>query len=105
MLVQTAFCRIIFMSMSGVVARSSAPSQPAIRMTAAASSPSTLAEPHPQLGPSLSATSRATSQADSRIAGRKLIRPGVRISDSGTNRTAAIAAATVRISGSQNSQW
>ena len=93
------------MSMSGVVARSSASTQPAASTTAAASSPSTEPERQPQLGASLSATSSATSQPDSSSAGSQLIRPGLRTGDSGTNKMAVTAATTVRISGSQNSQW
>ncbi len=96
--------RIIFMSISGVVARSSARIQAAASTTAAASRPITRLEPQPQLGASLSATSSATSQADSSTAGSQLIRPGVRTGDSGTNSTAETAATIVRISGSQNSQ-
>ena len=103
--VHTAVRRIIFMSISGVAARSSATTQPAASTTAAASRPITRADPQPQSGASLSATSSATSQADSSTAGSQLIRPGVRTGDSGTNRTADTAATTVRIIGSQNSQW
>ena len=104
LLVHTAVRRIIFMSISGVAARSSAVTQPAPSTTAPASRPSTRAEPQPQSGASLSATSSATSHADSSTAGSQLIRPGVRTGDSGTKSTAATAAATVRIIGSQNSQ-
>jgi hypothetical protein len=91
-------------SISGVAARSSAITQPAASTTSAASRPITRAEPHPQSGASLSATSSATSHADNSTAGSPLIRPGVRTGDSGTNSTADTAAATVMIIGSQNSQ-
>jgi hypothetical protein len=92
------------MSISGVAARSSAVTQPAARITAPASRPTTRLEPQPQAGASLSATSSATSHEDSRTAGSKLIRPGERTGDSGTNSTADTAAMIVRIIGSQNSQ-
>ena len=65
----------------------------------------TRAEAQPQLGASLTATSSATSHPDSSTAGGQLIRPAARTGDSGTNSTAAIPAAMVRIIGSQNSQW
>ena len=103
--VQTAVRRIIFMSISGVAACSSAVTQAPASTTAAASRPITRADPQPQDGAWLSATSSAASQADSSTAGSQLIRPGLRTGDSGTKIMAAIAAATVRISGSQNSQW
>ena len=103
--VHTAVRRIIFMSISGVAARSSAVTQPAASSTAAASRPRTRLEPQPQAGASLSATSSATSHADSSRAGAQLIRPGVRTGDSGTKSTADTAAMIVRTIGSQNSQW
>src|SRR5450756_352997 len=103
--VHTAVIRIIVMSISGVLARSSVSTQATAITTAAASRPITLAEPQPQSGASLSATSRATSHADSSTAGSQLIRPAVRTGDSGTNSTAQTAAMMVRIIGSQNSQW
>ena len=105
LLVHTAVRRIIFMSISGVAARSSATTQATARTTAAASRPITRLEPQPQTGASLSATSSATSQPDSSTAGSQEMRPGVRTGDSGTSSIAATAATTVRISGSQNSQW
>ena len=104
LLVHTAVRRIIFMSISGVAARSSVITQAAPRTTVAASRPITRAEPQPQAGASLSAISSATSHADSSTAGSQLIRPGVRTGDSGTNTMADTAAMTVRINGSQNSQ-
>ena len=104
LLVHTAVCRIIRMSISGVAARSSANSQPAASTSARAISPITRPDPQPQDGASLSATSSATSHPDSSTAGSHEIRPGVRTCDSGTNKIAATAATTVKISGSQNSQ-
>src|SRR5579859_1102714 len=102
--VHTAGIRIICMSISGVAARSSANIQPATSRALTASRPITAAEPQPQPGASLTATSSATSQADISTAGRQLIRPGMRTGEDGTNSTADTAATTVRISGSQNSQ-
>src|SRR5690348_7363144 len=65
----------------------------------------TRSEPQPQTGASLSATSRATSHAESSTTGATEIRPGVRTGDSGTNSAAATPAAIVAIIGIQNSQW
>src|SRR5262245_56769624 len=103
LLVQTAVWRIIFMSISGVAARNSASTHHQACTTAPASNPSTRSDLQPQAGASLSPTSRATSHADSSTAGSKLILPGVRTGDSGTNSSADTAAATVSASGSQNS--
>ncbi len=103
--VHTAGRRIIRMSISGVAARRSTTTHAAASTTAATIRPMTLPEPQPQSGAWLSATSSATSHAESSTAGAQLIRPGVRTGDSGTKKCAATAAATVRIIGSQNSQW
>ncbi len=73
--------------------------------TAATMRPMTLVEPHPQVGASLTPSSRATSQADSSTAASQLILPGVRTGDSGTKRWAQPAAMRVMIRGIQNSQW
>src|SRR3984957_15523699 len=102
--VQTPGRRIIFMSISGVTARSSDQTQAAASSTAAASSPMTAGDPQPQSGASLSGTSSATSQPDSSTAGSQLIVPGLRIGDWGTNSIAPIAATAVAMPGSQNSQ-
>src|SRR6201986_1085432 len=102
--VQTPGRRIIFMSISGVAARSSDQTQAAARSTAPASSPMPAGAPQPQSDTSLSATSSATSQPDSSTAGSQLIVPGLRIGDWGTNSTAPTAAITVAMPGSQNSQ-
>ena len=102
--VQTPGRRIIFMSISGVAARSSDQTQAAASSTAAASSPMTAGDPQPQSDASLSGTSSATSQPDSSTAGSQLIVPGLRMGDWGTNSTAPTAAITVAMPGSQNSQ-
>ena len=65
----------------------------------------TLGEPQPHDGASLTATSRATSHAESRIAASQLIRPGVRTGDSGTTRWVATATTATTTPGIQNSQW
>ncbi len=56
-------------------------------------------------GPSETANSPATSQPDIRSAPAVLIRPGVRMGDSGTNRMVMTVAITHRIRGAQKSQW
>src|ERR1700733_3110861 len=102
--VQTPGRRIIFMSISGVAARSSDQTQAAASSTAAANSPRTVGEPQPQSDASLSGTSSATSQPDSSTAGSQLIVPRLRAGDWGMNSTAPTAAITVTMPGSQNSQ-
>ena len=56
-------------------------------------------------GPSETANSPATSQPDMRSAPVVLIRPGVRMGDSGTKRMVVTVATTHRINGIQKSQW
>ena len=64
------------------------------------------ASAHPQVGASLTPTSRATSQPESSTAASQSIRPGVRTGDSGTNAHVQIAGDHDRCtSGIQNSQW
>ena len=102
--VQTPGRRIIFMSISGVAARSSDQTQAAASSTAAANSPRTAGEPQPQSDASLNGTSSATSQPDSSTAGSQLIVPRPRTGDCGMNSTEPTAAITVAMPGSQNSQ-
>src|ERR1700744_2728530 len=102
--VQTPGLRIIFMSISGVAARSSDQTQATASSTAAANSPRTAGESQPQSDPSLSGTSSAPSQPDSSTAGSQLIVPWPRTGDWGMNSTAPAAAITVAMPGSQNSQ-
>ena len=105
LVVHTGRRRIMRMSTSGSSLRDSTRTHAAARTIAAASEPSVPAEIHPQLEPSLTGTSKATSQPASSRAPAGLIRPGVRTGDSGTNTTIPTAAATTATSGSQNSQW
>ncbi len=57
------------------------------------------------MGASLTPTSRATSQPESRTAPSQLSLPGVRTGDSGTKKWAHTAAVSEMINGIQNSQW
>src|SRR6185437_4030505 len=63
------------------------------------------AEPQPQRGAWLIASSTAARPAESRAAASQLMRLGALIGDSGTNRAVATAATTTASSGTQNSQW
>jgi hypothetical protein len=63
------------------------------------------ADVQPQLAPSLTATSSATSQPESRSPPSGSMRPGVRIGDSGTKTTMPAVAIATPTSGNQNSQW
>ncbi len=62
------------------------------------------AEPQPQVGAWLTASSTAASPADSSAAALQLIRPGALIGDSGTNSAVATVATITATSGNQNSQ-
>src|ERR687885_2360425 len=92
--VQTPRMRIMPMSISGCAARDSAHAQTVTTTTAAASSPSTAGEPQPQVGASLTASSRQTSQTDSSAAVAQFTEPPARDGDSGTSTYAATAART-----------
>ena len=93
------------MSMSGWALRDSAHTHTGSSTAAATNSATTPAEPQPQLCPWLTASSRATSQAESSSALPTLIEPSVRSGDSGTTTAAATAARAVITIGNQNSQW
>src|SRR6201995_1608667 len=97
LLVQTPGRRIIFMSISGVAARSSDQTQAAASTTAAANSPRTTGEPQPQSDASLNGTSSATSQPDSSTAGSQLNVPRPRPRDWGASSTEPAAAITVAL--------
>ena len=105
LLVHTARRRIMCMSISGSLARSSTTTHSPARTTAAPMSPSTFGEPQPHDGASLTPRRRATSQADSSTAASQLIRPGVRTGDSGTKIQAHSVAMAAMTIGIQNSQW
>src|SRR5438552_2457341 len=93
--VHTGRSLIMRMSTSGALLRDSAHTHAAASTTALAKSPTVRADVHPQLGPSLTGTSSATSQPASRTAPVGSMRPGIRIGDSGTNtKIPAVAAAT-----------
>src|SRR3954465_15967438 len=62
-------------------------------------------EVQPQLGPSLTATSSATSQVASSSPPAQSTLPGVRIGDSGIITIVMTATGISTASGSQNSQW
>ena len=61
--------------------------------------------PHPMIGPSETASRPATSQPDMSRAPTVLMRPGVRMGDSGTKSTVVTVAITHITSGIQKSQW
>ena len=95
----------MFRSISGCSLRHSTHAHRAASTTAATSSPITFGEDQPHSGASLTATSSATSQADSRTAASQAILPGVRIGDSGMTKCVATAASATAMPGIQNSQW
>ena len=93
------------MSISGCADRHSTTTHADASTTAASEQPDDRAEPQPQVGASLTATSRATSQPDSRTAASQLIRPGVRDRRLGDEKWVATAATATTTPGIQNSQW
>ena len=101
LVVHTSGMRIIFMSTSGDVDRFSERIHNTIRTAASRKSPITHGSPQPMVGPSETASSPATSQPDMSSAPMVLMRPGVRMGDSGTNRMVMTVATTHRISGAQ----
>src|SRR5262245_38984046 len=103
--VQTPGSRIIFMSTSGWLERLSALTHATASRTAATNRPIVVGDPQCQVGPSLTATSSATSHAESSAPPSQGIPPGALVVDSGTNRIAATTAIDVTASGIQNSQW
>ena len=62
-------------------------------------------EVQPQSEPSLTASSRASSQPDSVTAAEMLTRPGERTGDSGIKSSVATIAIRAMPPGIQNSQW
>src|SRR5690349_7823198 len=105
LVVQTGRRRSMAMSTSGSAIRCSTTTQATASIAASANSPSVCADPQPQLGPSLTATSSATSQPASSTPPGRSIFPGLRIGDSGTISMVTMVAGTIASSGSQNSQW
>src|SRR2546430_1372070 len=105
LVVQTPRSRIMRISTRGARLRDSAQNQTGNRIAAIAKRPSVRAEVQPQLEPSLTGTSKATSQPDSSTAPVGSIRPRVRTGDPGTNTIVPTVAATTATSGNQNSHW
>ena len=103
--VQTPRSRIIRMSTSGLAERISTLTQTTATTAAATIRPSVRAESQPQVGASLIARSRQTSQSESRTAPTQLTSPGARIGDSGMNSDRRDQVSTMTPSGIQNSQW
>ena len=102
---QTGRSRSIVMSTSGSTIRDSTATHATTASAANASRPSVGADVQPQLGPSLTATSSATSQVASSRPPAQSTLPGERIGDSGIITIVTIATGTIAASGSQNSQW
>ena len=67
--------------------------------------PIVFADPQCHVAPSLTATSSATSQADSSTPPSQWTLPGARTDDSGMNTMAATVATEVSMSRIQKSQW
>src|SRR5665213_2975372 len=103
--VQTARDRIMRMSMSGLSERTSVKNQPIAIATASTQSPITFGEVHPHTDDSLTATSSATSQLESKGAASQLIVPSVLDVDSSMKTYDATVARLTMMSGSQKSQW
>jgi hypothetical protein len=105
LVVQTAGRRIMRMSMSGESLRTSTRTHSAHSSTEATNSATLRPEDQPQTRPWLTGSSRQTSQPDSSRAAGTLMRPGVRLTERGTNAAEASPALIVMIMGTQNSQW
>jgi hypothetical protein len=105
LVVHTSGMRIIFISTSGDSERVSEVIQSTTRTDERTKSPMTLGSPQPMTGPSETPRSPADNQPDISTAPVTLMRPGVRIGDSGMNTTVAMAAARHGTRGIQKSQW
>ena len=105
LVVHTGRSRSMVMSTRASATRVSTTIQAPAITTEAASRPSVAADVQPQLEPSLTATSSATSQPASSTPPGQSILPGLRIGDSGITNMVTSAAGTTASSGSQNSQW
>src|SRR5690349_13420639 len=102
--VQTPRSRIMRMSTTGARLRDSAQIQTGISTAATAKSASVLPDVQPQLSPSLTGISSATSQPESSAAPTGSILPGVWTGDSGTKKIVPTIEATTATSGNQKSQ-
>jgi hypothetical protein len=92
LVVHTPRRRIIRMSTSGCGTCSSKRAQPTSTITPNAIRPSTRADPHPQLLPSLTASSTELRPTDISAAPPQSILAGVLIGDSGTKRCVQMTA-------------
>src|SRR5438128_10146692 len=92
------------MSIRGCELLTSTATQAAQMTTPTINSPSVFAPPHPHAVVSLTAIKTSVMPVLINTAAGQLMRPGTRTGDSGTNLQVQIAAATIRTSGSQNSQ-
>jgi hypothetical protein len=105
LVVQTPRMRIIPMSTSGLGDLVSVQIHTTATTTPTAMSPSVRADSQPQLGASLIATSRHTSQSERSAAPVQSTVPGARTGDSGMISIVATTETAVTASGIQNSQW
>ncbi len=101
LVVQTPRIRIMRMSTSGWSDLDSLRTQKASRTTPATIRPIVFAESQCQDAVSLTAINTAARPVDIRAVPAQLIRPGMRIGDSGTNTWISAVAITIGISGSQ----
>lgn len=85
--------------------RNSARTQTRSRVTPAANNPSTRGDDHPQAGPSLTPTSKETSQPERSNAPTQSILPGARRGDSGTKKMIPAVETMTATRGNQKSQW
>ena len=102
--VHTPRIRIIVMSISGFLLRTSTAIQSDRDRDPTASRPSVFGDPQPHVVVSRSRSARSRCQLVISAAASQLMRPGSFTGDSGMKRHVATAAKTVGISGSQNSQ-
>src|ERR1700677_1728785 len=103
--VHTPRMRIIVMSTSGLLARTSTVIQTSEIARPTAIRPSARADPQPHVVVSDTAIRTVDMPIVISAADSQLMRPGTRTGDSGLKRQVATAASTVAISGIQNSQW
>ena len=99
--VHTPRIRIIVMSISGSLLRTSTAIQATETARPTASRPSVFGEPQPQVVVSLIASSTIEMPIVIRAAASQLTRPGTRTGDSGMKRQVATAAMTVATAGSR----
>ncbi len=104
-MVQTPRTRIIAMSTSGVLLRTSTAIQAPMKAKPTSASPMVLPDTQPHSVVWLTASRTPEMPRVISAAAVQLTLPGVRTGDSGTSRQVAIAAITIRTNGIQNSQW